>query len=229
MKSAALGLLAAMLCSCAFVHEESQVVGNPSTVESRRWIGAQLDALIGASGVPNGWKDYQWPEVMEWNESPGARAKMLDALGVSSCVKEGKEEFEKNRVRILLKNKLSGLGELSVGERVAALLVANGWTVTWAETSTEQEWKLRATRPDRAFADLTASSQGLALVVKSPCTTMRASFGGLDRDTVPSVLDPVVKDFRRLPSTKEERAAWSPMQRDPEEEQQSFELEEEPK
>lgn len=223
-------LISTTLIAGCSEYKEARIWNNGITaVESRRWIGAQIDAVIRAANTSGNWKDYEWADPVEWSDKEDERVKLLDGLGAGYCGKQQKEDIDTRQFGVILKNSDSGNGAPEIALRVSKFLESNGWAVHLSPKVVDDDWEVFASRPDRASVELRAFSHGLSLSVDAPCTFMSPNFGGLDRDTVPSVLDPVVKDFRRLPSTKEERAAWSPMQRDPKEEQHNRELEEEPK
>lgn len=223
------GLALLFTASCSEAGNEKYWGNGATSVEQRRWIGAQFESVIGASGIERGWVQGYDPQLVEWRNDAASHGRILDSFGPGMCSKRFSDDIERMNFIGLLKNSEFVGDARDALRNVESLLAASGWVSTYSEGPSEGEAVVRASRDDGAGIDLHSLKRGLTLSVTSPCSSMPYDYGGIDRDTVPSVLDPVVKDFRRLPSTKEERAAWSPMQRDPEEEQQSFELEEESK
>ncbi|MGR4009354.1 hypothetical protein [Leucobacter sp. 1207-22] len=222
-------ILALLLTGCTYSEDISIWRSGATTVESRRWIGAQLDAVINASGTSASWKNYEGSSVMEWSDEREARARLLNGLGVGYCRNETPDDIDGNQSRVVLKNSDSGNGAPVVALRVAALLSSDGWDVHLSPETEADDWSVRASRTDRARVILSAFPYGLSLIIDAPCSSRPVHYGGIDRDTVPSVLEPVLEEFRRLPATKEERAVWSPMQRDPAEPQEELDLDEETK
>lgn len=222
-------ILALLLTGCTHSEDISIWRSGATTLESRRWIGAQLDAVINASGTSASWKNYEGSSVVDWSTEHEERALLLNGLEIGYCRKETPDDIERNQSRVILKNSDSGNGAPVVALRVAALLSSDGWDVQLSPETKADNWIVYASRPDRARVELSAFSHGLSLVIHAPCSSMPVHYGGIDRKPVPSVLDPVVAEFRRLPATKEERAVWSPMQRDPAEPQEELDLDEEMK
>ncbi|MBC9943009.1 hypothetical protein ICL81_00505 [Leucobacter sp. cx-328] len=223
------GLVLFSTASCSDAGNEKYWGNGATSVEQRRWIGAQFELVIGVIGIERGWVQGYDPQLVEWRNDAASRGRILDSFGPGTCSKRFSDDIERMNFIGLLKNS-EFVGDASDALRnVESLLTASGWVAKYSEGPSVGEAVVRAIRDDGAGIDLHSLKRGLTLSVTSPCSSMPYDFGGLDRDTVPSVLDPVVNDFRRLPNTKEERAAWSPMQRDPKEEQLNRELEEEPK
>lgn len=136
---------------------------NMTLDEQRAWVGAQFDAAIAASGVPDGWHSIYSREVLWAEGRPEDRDRTLNSSFPRNCGLGG-------RLDESLKN-LDADDPLAAAQRVRAFWEGEGWTVTdiWSDPSPEEP-HFRADREDGALMGFQASVDGMSLSVYSACS-----------------------------------------------------------
>lgn len=133
--------------------------------EQRIWVGEQFDAAILASEVPDGWRHSSSSEVRWADDYPEDRAKTLNSLLPRGC------DGTAGRLDVTLINN-DAPDPFAVAERVRVFWESEGWTVAdIRDYAPEGDPYFRADREDGAFLSLEAQEGGVALSVRSACSS----------------------------------------------------------
>ncbi len=155
-------------CSSDPIVSDEWRSGSATREEQLAWIETEVDAVVQATGEPDGWRSGE--ERLDWTED---RAVLLEQIETESCRPNRADPQPGRRVFTVEHTDIGA--PFAAAARVRAVWTSEGWDVSDVldpESTGTQEDYFRADRSDGAILALDATEHSVILSVSTACSQL---------------------------------------------------------